>query len=99
MLFASLVHSLAGPIFDIFRAKLLGGLHCWTGLVRTGQASQGELTFARLALQMQVGLQIWRVEKFQIKDWPKEEYRHFYDADAYIVMNTYKKEGSNALKW
>lgn len=48
---------------------------------------------------IEVGLQIWRVEKFEIKEWPKEEYRYFYDGDAYIVMNTYKSNGSDKLKW
>jgi len=38
------------------------------------------------------GIQIWRVEKFQIKEWPKEQYGHFYDGDSYIVLYTYKKE-------
>jgi gelsolin len=44
-----------------------------------------------------VGLEIWRVEKFKIVCWPKEEYGKFYSGDSYIVLNTYKKE--NALKW
>jgi len=47
----------------------------------------------------QVGLQIWRIEKFQVKSWPKENYGSFYDGDSYIVLNTYIKKGENALKW
>jgi len=46
-----------------------------------------------------VGLQIWRIEKFQVKSWPTEQYGSFYDGDSYIVLNTYKKEGGNALLW
>jgi len=43
-----------------------------------------------------LGLQIWRIEKFQVKSWPVEQYGSFYDGDSYIVLNTYKKEGGNA---
>jgi len=46
-----------------------------------------------------VGLQIWRIEKFQVKSWPQDQYGSFYDGDSYIVLNTYKKEGGNALCW
>jgi len=45
------------------------------------------------------GLQIWRIEKFQVKSWPQEQYGSFYDGDSYIVLNTYIKPGSNALSW
>jgi gelsolin len=38
------------------------------------------------------GLEVWRVEKFQIKAWPKDQYGHFFDGDSYIVLHTYKKE-------
>lgn len=38
------------------------------------------------------GIQVWRVEKFQIKEWPKNKYGHFYDGDSYIVLHTYKKD-------
>jgi len=34
------------------------------------------------------GLQIWRIEKFQVKNWPKERYGDFYSGDSYIVLNT-----------
>jgi len=44
-----------------------------------------------------VGLQIWRIEKFQVKSWPTDQYGSFYDGDSYIVLNTYKKEGGDAL--
>jgi len=46
-----------------------------------------------------VGLQIWRIEKFQVKSWPKDQYGHFFDGDSYIVLNTYKKKDGNALCW
>lgn len=40
----------------------------------------------------EVGLQIWRIEKFKVKSWPKEEYGSFYSGDSYIVLHTYKVE-------
>lgn len=46
-----------------------------------------------------VGLQIWRIEKFQVKSWPTDQYGSFYDGDSYIVLNTYKKVGGDALQW
>lgn len=45
------------------------------------------------------GIQIWRIEKFQVKAWPKEEYGSFFSGDSYIVLHTYKKPGSDALAW
>src|SRR6266545_2083293 len=32
------------------------------------------------------GLQIWRIEKFQVKVWPAERFGTFYDGDSYIVL-------------
>ncbi|THH27006.1 hypothetical protein EUX98_g7188 [Antrodiella citrinella] len=37
------------------------------------------------------GVKIWRIEKFNVVDWPKERYGTFYDGDSYIVLHTYKK--------
>jgi len=34
------------------------------------------------------GLQIWRIEKFQVKHWPKERYGEFYSGDSYIILHT-----------
>jgi len=45
------------------------------------------------------GLQIWRIEKFQVKSWPQDQYGSFYSGDSYIVLNTYKKKDGNALQW
>jgi gelsolin len=36
------------------------------------------------------GNQIWRIENFQVKDWPKNQYGTFYSGDSYIVLHTYK---------
>lgn len=38
-----------------------------------------------------VGLRIWRIEKFKVKDWPKESYGKFYDGDSYIILHTVKQ--------
>jgi len=38
------------------------------------------------------GIQIWRIEKFKVISWPKEEYGSFYSGDSYIILNTYKVE-------
>ena len=46
----------------------------------------------------EVGTKIWRIEKFQVKEWPKERYGEFHKGDSYIVLNTYKKNpASDAL--
>ncbi|XP_033108210.1 gelsolin-like protein 1 [Anneissia japonica] len=45
-----------------------------------------------------VGLQVWRIVKFKVKHWPKEEYGKFYNGDSYILLNTYKDpEGDELL--
>ncbi|KAI0683445.1 fragmin60 [Cytidiella melzeri] len=42
-----------------------------------------------------VGTQIWRIEKFAVKEWPKDRYGSFYDGDSYIVLHTYKKNADS----
>lgn len=40
------------------------------------------------------GIRIWRIEQFEVKDWPKSDYGKFYDGDSYIVLFAKKtKEG------
>jgi len=39
----------------------------------------------------QVGLEIWRIEKFQVVPLPKNTYGQFHTGDSYIVLRTYKK--------
>jgi len=38
-----------------------------------------------------VGLEIWRIEKFKVIAWPKEEYGKFYSGDSYILLSTREK--------
>jgi len=45
----------------------------------------------------EVGLLIWRIEKFHVVSWPKDKYGSFFSGDAYILLNTYKKPDGNAL--
>jgi gelsolin len=39
-----------------------------------------------------VGFDVWRIEKFTVKKWPKEKFGHFHTGDSYILLRTYKKE-------
>jgi gelsolin len=47
----------------------------------------------------QVGLQIWRIEKFTVQHVPKETYGTFYTGDSYIILNTYRQKDSPKLRW
>jgi len=40
---------------------------------------------------IRVGLQIWRMEQFKVKQWPKSKYGKFHKGDSYILLNTYVK--------
>lgn len=42
------------------------------------------------------GIKVWRIEQFQVKEWPKEQHGQFFRGDSYIVLKTYKE--GNALK-
>jgi len=44
-----------------------------------------------------VGVQIWRIVKFQVEDWPRDQYGEFYEGDSYIILNTYKEEDGDEL--
>jgi len=46
-----------------------------------------------------VGLLIWRIEKFKVVAWPKDKNGQFFSGDSYIVLNTYKKNNTDALAW
>jgi gelsolin len=37
----------------------------------------------------QVGLRVWRIEKFHIVEVPKEQHGSFYTGDSYIVLNVF----------
>lgn len=44
-----------------------------------------------------VGIQIWRIVKFKVKQWHKDDYGRFYNGDSYIILRTYKEKGNNEL--
>jgi len=47
----------------------------------------------------EVGIQIWRINKFKVEHWDKEQYGHFFSGDSYIILNTYKNEDEEDLKY
>jgi len=46
-----------------------------------------------------VGVQVWRVVKFKITHWEKEQYGEFFNGDSYIILNTYKDKESDELHY
>ncbi|PAA59801.1 hypothetical protein BOX15_Mlig019412g1 [Macrostomum lignano] len=40
---------------------------------------------------------VWRIEKFKVKAWPKEDYGKFFSGDSYIVLNVYKDPDGDEL--
>jgi gelsolin len=48
----------------------------------------------------QVGIEVWRIEKFHVVPWPADRYGEFHDGDSYIVLHTKKaKRGSENLEY
>jgi len=47
----------------------------------------------------EVGLQVWRIVKFKVEHWDKDQYGEFYNGDSYIILNTYKEEDGDELKY
>jgi len=46
-----------------------------------------------------VGLEIWRIEKFKVVKQPKSSHGAFFSGDSYIVLNTYRRPGRKNLEW
>ncbi|KAH9494690.1 hypothetical protein Btru_020237 [Bulinus truncatus] len=45
----------------------------------------------------EIGVQVWRIVKFKVQPWPKDDYGKFYEGDSYIVLNTYKEQDGDQL--
>jgi gelsolin len=45
-------------------------------------AAQGEEAWEGMGEQPEV--RIWRIEKFRVKPWPKEQYGEFFKGDSYL---------------
>jgi gelsolin len=43
-------------------------------------------------------IRVWRIENFQVKAWPQDQYGQFFRGDSYIVLKTYKEKSSDAFK-
>jgi len=42
-------------------------------------------------------VRVWRIEKFNVVDWPEEDYGTFFDGDSFIILNGYMD--GDALKY
>lgn len=58
-------------------------------------AAEGEPQWEGLGDE--TGLKVWRVEQFRVVAWPSDKYGSFHTGDSYVVLNSYKKEGSDAI--
>ncbi|ELU02124.1 hypothetical protein CAPTEDRAFT_154247 [Capitella teleta] len=48
----------------------------------------------------EAGMKIWRIVKFEVTEWPTEDYGKFFSGDSYIILNTYKpNEDSEELAY
>ncbi|XP_031564932.1 gelsolin-like protein 1 [Actinia tenebrosa] len=54
------------------------------------ESAEGEAAWENAGTE--VGIQIWRIVKFKVTHWPKEDYGKFYNGDSYIVLHTYHKD-------
>jgi gelsolin len=46
-------------------------------------------------------VEIWRIEKFKVKFWPREQHGSFYSGDSYLILHTFerKEDGEDKLCW
>jgi len=59
------------------------------------KASQGEPAWQGSG--QRPGLEVWRIEDFQVKVWPKKKHGQFHRGDSYIVLQTTKDPDSGKL--
>lgn len=46
-----------------------------------------------------VGVEVWRVNKFALEQVPKKLHGTFFSGDCYLVLQTYKRGNSPKLHW
>jgi len=63
------------------------------------QATKEEIAKQWKTAGSDVGLEIWRIEKFQVVAQPKNTYGAFFAGDSYIVLNTFRRPGHQNLEW
>jgi len=68
-------------------------------LERNVKKAAAETETAWKGAGQKVGLQIWRVVKFKLESWPKEQYGEFYSGDSYVILNTYINPGEDDLEY
>lgn len=44
------------------------------------------------------GIEVWRIVKFKVVPWPKEQHGEFYMGDSYIILRTYKVPDEEELQ-
>ncbi len=42
-------------------------------------------------------VQIWRVEDYELVDWPKSRYGIFFQGDSYVILYTYGKQNDRFI--
>jgi gelsolin len=60
-------------------------------------ATEKEIVFQKAGKQQ--GIQIWRIEKAEVKQWPIDLFGKFFQGDSYIVLNIISFEEINAHLW
>ncbi len=43
-------------------------------------------------------LKIWRIEQFEVKEWPKASYGDFHEGDSYIVLHSHEDDEGDKLE-
>ncbi|KAG7343872.1 gelosin/severin like protein [Nitzschia inconspicua] len=65
---------------------------------RKVKAAAAEIETAWDGVGQEEGIRVWRIENFQVKEWPQDQYGEFFRGDSYIVLKSYRTKNSNALK-
>ena len=82
--------------YDLGNSNIAG---LGTDLEKAIRQAAGEHEPAWVGAGKKVGIEVWRIEKFQVVEWPKAKHGTFYSGDSYIVLHTYHKGGKGAMTW